>query len=75
MLKPILLVEDNPKDLELTLVALAKSKLANDVVTIRDGAEAIDYLYRRGAHAGERIRHVLQHIEPERDAGVGQPGK
>ncbi|MBA4016631.1 MAG: two-component system response regulator [Pirellula sp.] len=48
LLKPILLVEDNPKDLELTLVALAKSNLANDVVTARDGVEALDYLMRRG---------------------------
>lgn len=52
MLKPILLVEDNPKDLELTLVALEKTNLANDVVIARDGAEALDYLYCRGAHAG-----------------------
>ena len=52
MLKPILLVEDNPKDLELTLLALEKSNLANEVVTVRDGAEALDYLFRRGPHAG-----------------------
>ncbi len=51
MLKPILLVEDNPKDLELTLLALEKSNLANDVVTTRDGVEALDYLYRRGEYA------------------------
>lgn len=51
MLKPILLVEDNPNDLELTLVALERSQLANDVVVLRDGAEALDYLFRRGAHA------------------------
>lgn len=50
MLKPILLVEDNPKDLELTLLALEKSNLANEVVTMRDGAEALDYLFRRGPH-------------------------
>lgn len=50
MLKPILLVEDNPKDLELTLLALEKSNLANEVVTVRDGAEAIDYLFRRGVY-------------------------
>ncbi len=50
-LKPILLVEDNPRDLELTLAALAKSQLANDVVVMRDGAEALDYLFYRGAHA------------------------
>jgi CheY-like chemotaxis protein len=51
MLKPILLVEDNPHDLELTLIALEKSQLANDVVITRDGADALDYLQRRGAHA------------------------
>lgn len=50
MLKPILLVEDNPNDLELTLVALERSQLANDVVIKRDGAEALDYLLRRGDH-------------------------
>jgi CheY-like chemotaxis protein len=51
-LKPILLVEDSPKDLELTLAALAKSQLANEVVVARDGAEALDFLYKRGAFAG-----------------------
>jgi CheY-like chemotaxis protein len=48
MLKPILLVEDNPKDLELTLLALARSNLANEVVVVRDGVEAIDYLFCQG---------------------------
>jgi CheY-like chemotaxis protein len=51
-LKPILLVEDSPKDLELTLAALAKSQLANEVVVTRDGAEALDYLYARGPFQG-----------------------
>jgi CheY-like chemotaxis protein len=50
MLKPILLVEDNPNDLELTLIALSKSQLANQVIVVRDGAEALDYLHRRGDH-------------------------
>lgn len=50
MLKPILLVEDNPEDLELTLLALEKSNLANEVVTVRDGAEALDYLFQRGQY-------------------------
>ena len=54
MLKPILLIEDNPHDLELTLVALERSQLANEVIVLRDGAEALDYLMRRGAHA-ERL--------------------
>ncbi len=52
MLKPILLVDDNPKDLELTLMAFTKSKLANEVIPLRDGAEALDYLYRQGDYSG-----------------------
>ena len=52
MLKPILLVEDNPKDLELTLIALQKSQLANEVVVARDGVEALEYLRAEGPHAG-----------------------
>ena len=52
MLKPILLVEDNPKDLELTLIALERTNLANEVVVTRDGAEALDYLFARGPFAG-----------------------
>ncbi len=47
-LKRILLAEDNPKDIELTLEAFADNKIANDVVVARDGAEALDYLYCRG---------------------------
>lgn len=52
MLKPILLVEDDRRDLELTLIALERSQLANDVVVVRDGASALDYLQREGEHAG-----------------------
>jgi DNA-binding response OmpR family regulator len=51
MLKPILLVEDDRRDLELTLIALERSQLANDVVVVRDGAVALDYLLREGEHA------------------------
>ncbi len=50
-LKRILLAEDNPKDLELTLAALEEHKLANEVVIVNDGAEALDYVYRRGKYA------------------------
>jgi len=50
-LKTILLVEDNPNDVELTLVALAEYRLANEIVVVNDGAEALDYLYRRGRFA------------------------
>ncbi len=52
MLKPILLVEDDARDLELTLVALERSQLANDVVITRDGAQALDYLLREGEWTG-----------------------
>ena len=44
----ILLVEDDPRDVELTLTALDDYKLANEVVVCRDGQEALDYLYGRG---------------------------
>ena len=44
----ILMVEDDPKDVELTLTALEEYKLANEVVVTRDGEEALDYLYCRG---------------------------
>ncbi len=47
-LRPILLVEDSLKDIELVLAALKKNNFANEVVVARDGAEALDYLYRRG---------------------------
>jgi CheY-like chemotaxis protein len=45
------LVEDDPKDVELTLTALEEYNLANEVVVARDGEEALDYLYRRGGFA------------------------
>jgi CheY-like chemotaxis protein len=51
-LKPILLVEDSPKDVELTLAALEQCQLANTVIVTRDGAEALDYLMARGAFEG-----------------------
>ena len=50
-LRPILLVEDNPRDLELSLAALARCKLANPVDVARDGAEALDYMNCRGPWA------------------------
>src|SRR5437016_13876680 len=48
-LEKILLVEDNPKDLELALTALEDCHLANELAVTRDGAEALDYLRRQGA--------------------------
>ena len=52
MAKPsrILLVEDDPNDVELTISALTDSRLANEVVVARDGEEALDYLFRRGIY-------------------------
>jgi CheY-like chemotaxis protein len=47
-LKRILLVDDSPRDTELALTALAAHNLANEVFTLRDGAEALDYIYLRG---------------------------
>ena len=58
----ILLVEDNPLDLELTLSALAENHLANEVVVARDGEEALAYLRREGAfrlRAGENPAVIL----------------
>ena len=51
VLKRILLVEDDPKDIELTLNALDEYNLANEVEIVRDGVEALDYLYRRESFA------------------------
>ena len=50
--KYILLAEDNPNDVELTLAALKEHNLSNPVVVVPDGAEALDFLYKRGKHAG-----------------------
>lgn len=58
-LKRILLVEDDPKDIELTLAALSEHNLANDVAVARDGVEALDYLYRRGPFAGHPSGHPV----------------
>jgi CheY-like chemotaxis protein len=52
--RTILLAEDNANDAELTLEALREHKLINDIVVTRDGAETLDYLYRRNAHAGRQ---------------------
>jgi CheY-like chemotaxis protein len=50
--KDILLVEDNPDDVELTRLAFEEANVANPVVVATDGAEALDYLFARGKHAG-----------------------
>ncbi len=51
MIGRILLVEDDPRDVELTLEALGEYSVANEIVVARDGVEALDYLYRRGSYA------------------------
>lgn len=56
-LKRILLAEDDPADAEMTLTALAQNRLANEVVAVRDGAAALDYLRRAGAYAGRPPGH------------------
>ncbi|HZB81793.1 MAG TPA: response regulator [Rubrobacteraceae bacterium] len=55
----ILLVEDDPYDVELTLSALAENHLTNEVVVVRDGVEALDYLYRRGAYESRVAGHPV----------------
>ncbi len=59
--KVILLVEDNPDDVQLTLRALKKSKIANDVVIAQDGVEAMDYLFATGKYTG-RDRRILPQV-------------
>jgi CheY-like chemotaxis protein len=51
-LRPILYAEDDPRDSELTLAAFSESKLANEVVVVTDGAQALDYLHGRAAYVG-----------------------
>jgi CheY-like chemotaxis protein len=51
-LRSVMLVEDNPNDVELTLTALRDANLANEIVVKNDGEQALDYLFRRGTHAG-----------------------
>jgi CheY-like chemotaxis protein len=48
----VLLVEDNPADAELALRALRKGKLANNIIWVKDGAEALEFIFRSGAYAG-----------------------
>ena len=50
--KTILLVEDSPADAEMAIDALREAKLANPIVHVEDGAEALDYLHCKGAFAG-----------------------
>jgi CheY-like chemotaxis protein len=54
----LLLVEDDPGDVELTLRALKKNKVANDVVVVRDGREALNYLFGAGAYEGRDVSRM-----------------
>jgi two-component system, response regulator len=58
----ILLVEDNPDDEELTLRALRKNNVKNEIVVARDGVEALDYLFGTGSHAGRDVSEQPQVI-------------
>ncbi len=59
--KMILLVEDNPDDEALTLRAFDKNNITNEIVVVRDGVEALDWLFAEGAHA-ERDRSILPEV-------------
>jgi two-component system response regulator len=56
----IVLVEDNATDEELTLRAFRKSNIVNRIVVLRDGAEALDYFFQRGAHAARSTNEIAQ---------------
>jgi two-component system, response regulator len=58
--KIILLVEDNPNDEALTLRALKKNNIRNEVVVVRDGAEALEWLFATGAHSGRDPANLPQ---------------
>jgi two-component system response regulator len=54
----ILLVEDNPNDVELTVHALKKENLANQMFVVRDGEQALDFLFARGSFVGREVRNT-----------------
>ena len=54
----ILLVEDNPNDAEMTIRALKKNHMANRIIHLKDGAEALDFIYGKGAFEGRDINAV-----------------
>jgi CheY-like chemotaxis protein len=53
--KRIMLAEDNANDIELTMTALRDNHVLNEVIVVRDGAEALDYLFKRNAHANRPL--------------------
>ena len=69
----ILLVEDNPLDAELTLRGLQDQKLANTVTWVKDGEEALDYVFRRGTYSGRASRDprlILLDLKMPRVGGI-----
>jgi two-component system response regulator len=56
--KVILLVEDNPDDVELTKLAFEKNNIANRVIVARDGVEALDYMFGTGLYAGRNAKDI-----------------
>ncbi len=56
--KVILLIEDNPSDIDLTKRALGKSRISNELIVIEDGKEAIDYLFAKGTYVGRDITQL-----------------
>ena len=70
--KEILLAEDDSRDIELTLAALEEHNLANKVVIARDGALALDYLYRRGEYADLHHQIIQLLWSYPWEAGVGE---
>jgi two-component system response regulator len=56
--KKILLVEDNPSDVKLTKRALEQNQITNELIVAEDGAEALDYLFATGQHAGRNVRDL-----------------
>ncbi len=56
--RPILLVEDNPDDVLLTLRAFSKAHIANEIIVAKDGVEALDYLFCRGQWASRDVTEL-----------------
>ena len=68
----LLLVEDNEEDLTLALRALRKANLANKIHIVRDGAEALDFIFCEGVYAARRIEEVLSRYPARPEAAKGR---
>src|SRR4051812_13236327 len=58
MLREILLVEDNPADARLTMIALEECRISNSIVHVKDGEEALDYIFCRGAFSNRNRKDL-----------------